>query len=109
MQLASIRRPETGITLRSFSQIIHDLLRGKWQLLQRLCWPLPFNPLRAIPAPGRLSLSSFMLCCVRQDMWIYMKLHQSECRDVPVSIFVVMQRILLVIQERLSGAKGKLF
>jgi len=27
MKLALIRPPETGITLRSFSQIIHDLLR----------------------------------------------------------------------------------
>jgi len=37
MKLDGLRQPETGITLRSFSQIIHDLLRGKWQLFQRPC------------------------------------------------------------------------
>ena len=47
MKLASIRRPGAGITLRSFSQIIHDLLRGKWQLLPR---PVP----RCHRPPGAL-------------------------------------------------------
>ena len=64
MKLASIRRPEAGITLRSFSQLIHDLLRGKWQLLPRPVTRCHLNRCgqNLIPAPASCVVFHASVC-----------------------------------------------
>ena len=66
MKLSSSRRMAPGVALPSFSQAVHGLVRGKWQLLEPRVHRCHLNPVRSTPGTTRLLMTSFNLCCVRR-------------------------------------------